>query len=215
MNWATLLSDLRADLKDTGNTPRWTDDVLYLYVSDAIRDYSRWFPLRVDRAELALTNGAYPLPSNFVRVIAVESPLERFLEQRVAGQGVWFFQRTPALTFYVDGGSLYLVGSPHEDGVFLTYHAMHGIPANAADTAYALTIPDADIELLRLYVKSKCYEQMRGRQAALDRFKLGSGERTDNPIAPEVDDLMKVYRAKIAERIPGGVIRLHRTGRAR
>lgn len=215
MNWGTLLSNLRDDLKDTGSTPRWTDDLLHLYTGDAIRDYSRWFPLRVDREVLAQVGGSYPLPATFVRTVAVESPLERFLEPRIFSQGARYFDQVPALTYYLDGGSLYLLGSPHADGVYLTYHATHGVPANAADTTFALTLPDADIELLRLYVKSKCYEQMRGRQAALDRFKLGSGERTDNPIAPEVDDLMRVYRAKIAERTPGGAIRLYRTGRTK
>ena len=74
-----------------------------------------------------------------------------------------------------------------------------------------LDIPDPDLELIRLYVKAKVYEQMRSRTAALDRFKLGSGSRDDNPIAPEVADLMKVYHSKIAERIPGGNIELYRT----
>jgi hypothetical protein len=62
-----------------------------------------------------------------------------------------------------------------------------------------------------LYVKAKVYEQMRSRQASLDRFKLGNGARDDNPLTPEVDDLMKVYHEKIAERIPGGNIELYRS----
>ena len=74
--------------------------------------------------------------------------------------------------------------------------------------AFVFEVPDADLELIRLYVKAKVYEQMRSKQAALDRFKLGSGSREDNPIAPEVEDLMKIYHEKIMERIPGGDIEL-------
>jgi hypothetical protein len=52
---------------------------------------------------------------------------------------------------------------------------------------------------------------MRGRTAALDRFKQ-TGKRDDNPIIPEVDDLMDEYKEKIAERLGGKTVFLHRTG---
>ncbi len=47
-----------------------------------------------------------------------------------------------------------------------------------------------DEELIRLYVKAKATEQIRTQQSSLDRFKPGNGGRDDNPMNPEVRDLM-------------------------
>ena len=74
-------------------------------------------------------------------------------------------------------------------------------------------MPIADIELIRLYVVAKAYAQMRAKQSSLDRFKVGTGKRDDNPVAPEVTSLMDDYREKIAERIAGGYIALERLQR--
>ncbi len=53
MNWGEFLSDVRNDLRDTAVSPRWSDDLLYLYAKDGIRGYSLWFPKRVDRVVIA------------------------------------------------------------------------------------------------------------------------------------------------------------------
>ena len=53
MTWSELLADIRADLQDTGTTPRWSDKTLYVYAKDAMRDYSIWFPQRDDALEIA------------------------------------------------------------------------------------------------------------------------------------------------------------------
>jgi hypothetical protein len=76
-----------------------------------------------------------------------------------------------------------------------------------------MTVPDADLELIRLYVKAKVYAQMRSRQASLDRFKVGSGVRDDNPLHPEVEDVWADYNKAIITRQTGGVILLYRLRR--
>ena len=63
-------------------------------------------------------------------------------------------------------------------------------------------------------MKARAYGQMRNRQAALDRFKP-TGKRDDNPLEPEVEDLMQAFYDGIAERIPGGIVVLYRMGRMR
>ena len=78
-----------------------------------------------------------------------------------------------------------------------------------------LTVPELDIELLKLYVCGKTQVQTRGGQSRLDRFKPGSGSRTDNPIIVEVDDYFARYYAGIAERMGGETIYLHRPARSR
>jgi hypothetical protein len=213
--WATLLADIRTDLKDAGlSTPKWDNNSLYLYAKDAIRDYSVHFPKRVDRLELVLTNGAYPLPSDFIQDVYVECPAGVFLERRQDRPGVRFSNAARPTVYYIDSGQLKLNSTTTEE-VLLTYDALHPVPTSADDSAFALTIPLVDEELIRLYVKAKATEQIRTQQANLDRFKLGTGKRDDNPLEPEMEDLMGLYRYKIAERTSGGVILLFRPGRRR
>lgn len=207
--WSGFLAELRVDLQDTSATPRWSDKILWVYTRDAIRDYSTWFPRRIDRQEIAKTNGAFPLPSDFVQEIFVESPSETFLKKRTEQPGTRL--RTSTTLYTVSGGKLYTdAGGP----VYLTYLALHAVPASETDNTFTFTVPDADIELIRLYVKASCYEQMRSKQASLDRFKL-SGSRDDNPVEPETHNLMIEYQYKISQRIKGGMIKLYRVGRER
>lgn len=211
--WESLLADIRADLQDVSPNPRWGDDILFVYTKDGVRDYSTWFPRRIDRMEIepvASNQAQYPLPLDFIDDVHVECPLDTFLERRLDRPGVKY--RSSSLYYYIQGGNLYLAGSPLDRKIYLTYLASHPVPASIDDKEFVFTVPDADIELLRLYVKAKVHGQMRQRQAALDRFKV-VGNRADNPIRPEVDDLWGEYYAKIAQRIPGGVITLYRVGR--
>ncbi|MBN1452158.1 MAG: hypothetical protein JW963_14165 [Anaerolineales bacterium] len=212
--WDTLLADIRADLQDNATNPRWKDDVLFVFTKDAVRDYSIWFPRRVDRYEMALVESAVapscPLPLDYIEDIQVECPLNLFLERRLDRPGTRYNRST--LYYFIQGGSLYLSGTPLGDSLYLTYLASHPVPASAVDSTFVFTVPDSDIELIRLFVKAKVNGQMRQRQAALDRFKP-VGERTDNPLEPEVDNLWGEYYQKIAQRIPGGVISLYRAGR--
>jgi hypothetical protein len=221
MNWGQMKSTLRNDLKDTGTTPRWSDEELYTFFLDAVRDYSLWFPYVPDRSQLSGTGtGPYTLPSDFVSVLFVEVPEHRFLEERAPRPGVRYpSQSGKPFYWYLLGGGLYLDVTPLDtDEVLLTYNAMHGTPADVNDESFTLTVPNVDLELPRLYVQAKVYGQMRQRQSALDRFKtrVGAGNtREDNPLGPEVESIMDEYYMKIAERIPGRTVRLSRPGRMR
>jgi hypothetical protein len=220
--WSEFLAEVRADLQDTGTTPRFTDKMIYIYAKDAIRDYSIWFPRRVDQALLTLSGASYPLPTDFISEIQVECPVGTFLERRSERPGTRFPNNKQRVYYFLQGGNLYLV--PLKAPVYLTYLATHPVPTSETgievdniapipDVLFSLTIPDADIELIRIYVKAKVYTQMRTRQSALDRFKT-SGARDDNPLEPETQDLMEEYHKKIAERISGGYISLYRPGRS-
>jgi len=211
--WADLLADIRTDVKDTGATPKFSNDLIYVYTKDAVRDYSIWFPQRLDHVALVLANGKYALPSDYIEEIYVECPAGTYLEKRPERPGVKFPAQYRNYYYYIQGGSVYL-SSPSDDTVYLTYLASHGVPDGVDDTTFVLTVPDADIELIRLYVKAQLYGQLRAKQAELDRFKP-KGTRDDNPVTPEVGDLMAVYHAKIAERIRGGNVLLYRKGRIR
>jgi hypothetical protein len=214
--WTQLLADIRSDLQDTGAAPRFTDQMLFLYVKDAIRDYSQWFPRRMDQVALTLDpSGAfYALPSDYVEDIEVEAPADRFLERRQEHPGLRYGQYLNPFYYWTESAKLYLDCKSYADQLLLTYFAVHPVPASETDTVFSMTIPDLDIELIRLYVKAKAMGQTRSRQANLDRFKA-KGTRDDNPLRPEFEDLMTEYDTKIAERSKGGVIHLYRAGRSR
>lgn len=221
MDWQSMRASLRFDLKDTSDTPKWSDEELYNFWLDAVRDYSMWFPRVPDRETLSgSSTGPYTLPSDLVEVLFVEVPEGRFLEERVPKPGVRYPSQTGRpFYWYLMGGTLFLDSAPMDsDEVLLTYSGVHAIPENVTDNDSLITIPDKDLELPRLYVQAKAYSQMRHKQSSLDRFKtrVSSGDtRMDNPLRPEVDVLMQEYYAKISERVPGGYVRLIRPGRRR
>lgn len=316
--WAELLAEIRADLQDTSDNPRWSDEMLFVFAKDAIRDYSTWFPRRIDREELSLNHAetGYTLPADFLGAVFVECPEDHYLEPRTPRPGIRYASRSGRPFFYqVQGGTIYLDSSPYEgDEVLLTYAAVHQLPIadctalvlaetalesgtqeltgpfdspdvpnvlsvtgfepsgptgpltgnvtisgtdenddaatdtialDSTDTVFGdqifktitkiglpgwledgnavsvglqvdLTIPTSDEELIRIFIKAKVFEQMRGRQATLDRFKdraTSGSDRQDNPMMPEVSSVMDEYYRKIALRIGGGAVMLHRIGR--
>lgn len=214
--WKQLLADIRSDLQDTGDKYRFADTTLYLYAKDAIRDYSQWFPRRMDQVGLFLdpTGTYFPLPADYIEDIFAEAPKDRFLERRQEHPGLRYMQYLKPFYYWTEGGNLYLDCKTYTDELLFTYYATHPVPASETDEDFALTIPDLDLELIRIYVKAKALGQTRSRQANLDRFK-NRGARDDNPLQPEYEDLMSEYDRKVAERSTGGVIRLYRPGRSR
>lgn len=211
--WVQFLKDLREDLQDTGSSPRWTNYLLWMYTKDAVRDYSIWFPYQKDRVTLVESGAGYALPDDFSEDILVECPEDTFLERRRSRPGVKFITQTRPYFYWVEGDRLYLNGTPTDD-VLLTYNAVHPVPTSEKNIpTFTFTVPDGDLEMLRLYVKAQVHSQMRQKQARLDRFEPGSGRRDDNPLAPETDTLMREYYNKIAIRTSGGAVRLHRPGR--
>lgn len=217
ITWGSLKTDIRTDLKDP-NASRWSDASLFVWLKDAVRDYSSYFPLRKDSTELTASDSElkiYPLPTDYVDILFLEAPENTVLEIRDPRPGTRYADTPKPYTFHIDGGSLILSGPPDEgDQVLLTYHAIHSIPASESDDSFVFTVPDADMELLRLYVYAKAHNQLRGNQARLDRFKE-TGRRDDNPIEEEVVYPMWDYRNKLSERFPGGNIKLYRPGRVR
>jgi len=217
--WGALRTAIREELKDvTEGKYRWSDDLLFLYVKDALNDYSLWFPDRDDRKVLAFADGYCILPDDYVEVLYVECPEDRYLEQRKPRPGTRYPSRSgKPFHFHIQGGKMYFDTSPSED-VLLTYHKVHAAPDTVDDTPHIFTDPVSDEELIRLFMLAKCYGYLRSRQSALDRFKdrsqSGSG-RQDNPLHPEVEDLMDEYYRKLYARVGGGTIQLHRTGRMR
>lgn len=217
--WGTLRTAIREELKDvTEGKYRWSDALLFLYVKDALNDYSLWFPDREDRKVLVLSADHYTLPVDYVEVLYMECPADRYLEQRRPRPGVRYPSRSGKPFFYhIQGGKLYL-DVPSSEDVLMTYNKVHEAPDTVDDDTHTLTVPVTDEELIRLFILAKCYGYLRSRQSAMDRYKDRSqsgSTRQDNPLHPEVEDLMAEYYKKLYDRVGGGTIKLHRSGRMR
>jgi hypothetical protein len=214
--WAGFLAELRIELDDIGATPRWNNNVLFIMTRDGIRDYSTYFPTRVDHTTLVSVVGndkKFTLPSSFIDDIFVECPEGNYLDVRRERPGVRLATSNSPLFYFVDAGFLYLDASPGGAAVLLSYYGSHGVPASATDITFTLTIPDSDLEVLKLYVQARVNVLIRNRQAQLDRFKQGSGTREDNPIIEETTDFFARYNEAIAKRLRPQAIRLYRPRR--
>jgi hypothetical protein len=214
MNWGDLLSELRVDIDDAGATPKFSDKLLHTYLREAVSDYSQFLPLVFEDVELAQDTDnpkKFALPANFIEDISVSCPAGRYLEPRRGRLGTKVAQSATPLFYHTDSNRfLYLDADPGEDAVLLSYKALHPIPASETEADFAFTIPDANMELIKLYLEGKVNVKIRNTQARLDRFKLTAGSRSDNPMSEEVEDFFDEYHKKLRERIPSTPVTLYR-----
>ena len=213
MNWGEFLTELHVELNDSGATQKFSDELLYVFLRDGTVALSEWLPRDIGR--LALTAEVtdpkkFALPVDFIEEYLVECPLDNALTFRSVRPGVRRSPSVKPLFYWTNTGYLLLDASPGDNAVLLSYYGVHGIPANAEDTTFVLTVPLRDIELLKLYILGRAFQRERSRQSMLDRFKLGSGDRQDNPISPEVNEYFVKYDQKLADRIGGKTVFLSR-----
>jgi hypothetical protein len=218
MNWGALLDEIRTvDIDDAGDTPKFSNKALYAYLREAVGDYSQFLPLRKVDVTLVqdLSNlKKFALPADFLSEVSVACPADRLLEPQRGRLGTNVQPGNRPFFYLVENKSaLYLDADPGENDVILTYDAFYPIPANADDMSFELTIPLADIDLVKLYIEGKVNAKIRNAQARLDRFKLGNSALTDNPMKYEVEDFFADYKAKLAERIPSKSLTLYRPRR--
>jgi hypothetical protein len=219
MNWGDLLSELRVNIEDTSDTPKYPDTLLRKYLREAVADYSQFLPLELVDVALAQDTDnpkKFVLPADFIDDISVSCPAGRYLEPRRGRLGTKVAVSSRPLFYYTDGNhNLYLDADPGEDAVLLTYKALHPIPTSESELDFEFTIPDANMELIQLYIEGKVNTKIRNNQARLDRFKIGAGNRTDNPMEEEVEDFFDEYRRKLAQRVPSTPITLYRPRRSK
>jgi hypothetical protein len=213
MNWGDFLAELRTELNDAGATQKFSDALLFSYLRDGAVAISEWLPRDISRVELTASEGdaqQFALPSDFLEEYLVECPADNALSFRFTRPGVRRTSSSRPLFYWVNAGNLYLDADPGSNAVLISYYGVHGIPADAADTAFDLTVPLRDIELLKLYILGRVFQRERSRQSLLDRFKIGTSDRTDNPITPEVNDFLIQYHEKLQERVGGKTVFLQR-----
>jgi hypothetical protein len=219
MNWGALLTEIRTvDIDDAGATPKFTNAALYAYLREAVNDYSQFLPLR--KMDVVLVSDAgnpkkFLLPADFQAEVSVALG-GRLLEPQRGRLGTNAAPGNRPFFYRIENKSaLYLDADPGDVDVVLSYDAFYPIPANADDVTFELTVPSADIDLIKLYIEGKVNAKIRNAQARLDRFKLGNSARTDNPMSNEVEDFFAAYKEKLAERIPSKSLTLYRPRRYR
>lgn len=215
MEWSELKAELRMELEDEGVTPKWSDATLYMYLREALADYSQYFPYVAEASALTVNPSnslKFALPSDFIEELDVVCG-NRVLEFRKNRSGSKIVSGVAPLFYYIEGTSLHIDVDPGENDVALTYNAVHPKPSSASDDTFTFTIPDVDVELIKLYILGKVFTRVRSSQSKLDRFKITNGERTDNPMRTETNDYFNEYYKKIAERVRPKTHYLSRTRR--
>lgn len=209
LTWSDLKNRIRAEANDATEPYEWSDALLYIWLKDALADYSMYAPLETVATLTDKSGASYALPVNCVRVEYVECPLGTYLKPGLSRPNVKLSARFNVWRYHVTATTL-TINRETEQDVVLTYKALHSAPSAVDDDTFVFTFVDRDAELISLFVRGKSFEQMRGKQSSLDRFQLGGGDRTDNPVEPEVNNMMREYERKIARRYGGGTITLYR-----
>lgn len=226
IKWGDFRDGLREDIRESADSPRLTDALMYLYFKHAMADYSLYNP-RLLTVNLPFNDSDNsPLPSDFISVDEFHIPQGRTLEELAFKPG----RRYKALPmaplqvpyrptyFWILGGLLWINKPTNEVG-YLVYNSMHEIPHDETDINCVLSFPDVDEATIGLYIKGRNATAVRTRQANLDRYKdknSAGNTRLDNPMGQESNELMDEYRQMMNRRYSAkGGINLYRPGRGR
>lgn len=209
-----FIAQVRRSLKDTGSTV-WADAEMLDYLKAALADYSIYF-VQEKKATIDTVAGQtdYTLPTDVETLIRVEHPEGVVLvprkwkpgdirpEPELSAFALWRRGvRTRAAYYYEVTGttlSLAVVPTSASDDIFIWYTALHTLPTSGSSN---LTVPDRDLELLELYVKSKALERDAQADSRLSRWREDR-KRDDNPVEPEYVRLMGRYREMVEKREP-------------
>jgi hypothetical protein len=162
------MSYTRATFRDTVRTiltdkSLFRDALLNIWINDAIRDYSHFFPLEKSLTiDCVVNQTEYSLSSIMpvLGVISVEYPdgedPPRFLLRQSETHPSFYDLPVYDLR---EGSTQYLVigekPTSADDDIILTYQTLHTLLTSDSD---ALTVPDHHTELLRLYCQWKAAE---------------------------------------------------------
>ena len=205
----TLRSELRSYIRQILiDQSTWPATRLNSWISDAIRDYSIYFPLRVeatidclaDTREYSLTSYTGIMGLTLVEYPKGEDP-PRYLTRRPRS-GASFLD-LPVYDILGDPPQKLIIGEEPEatEDIFIVYMAMHTIPTADDDT---LTMPDYHFEGIKLFVQWQAVKALEMDEAQdpnttsilLSMLGLNSGRAE------------RLYRTKIREYIaktsPGG-----------
>lgn len=193
---AELLSGLRLRLNDTAAT-RWQDDELLAYLSDAARDYSKYFPLKKE-LETASDGSAsrYDAPSDLIDDEVLEITLIDSSTQKQETIPHKQIKRLRSPRFYEVIGRVIAFGFIPElnKTIRVRYNAWHDMPATDL-----LTIPQEDEDMIYAYSMAAAWQRIGGNDAGLSRWK-DEGKRDDSPIIPHYVRLWGRYQRLVDQK---------------
>ena len=177
------LADLRSSIRKVlASTSDWTDGVLDVYIQDAIRFHSNYFPKRW-RYTLTLTTGtqAYDLPWNlgFKAIVAVEYPTGETPQSYLQQANEWdaVFQNAGNVYAIIGLDDSTAVASMDAAGqirfaetvttaetAVIAYTGDHAVPVAGDDDAY-ITVPTREWEALVAFVEFRSHWELETDEA--------------------------------------------------
>lgn len=193
---AELLTGLRIRLNDLAAT-RWKDDELNVYISDAARDYSKYFPLKKELQFTTIVGTQrYDVPDDliddYILQIDVIDPVNNRGEILPQIQ----LRRLGSLRYYEVVGQTLLLGfiPTMTNNIIVRYNATHSMP----DTGES-SIPEEDEDLIYTYGMAAAWQRIGGNDAGLSRWTEGE-KRDDSPLIPHYTRLWAKYTRLIEQK---------------
>lgn len=218
LQWGQFRDNIRMDTRDTGATPRLSDELAFLYLCYAVQEYSYWNPRHADVLVTLDNTKSFAVPEDFIGEISLEVPLGRYLNhlqptdgnRYVSLAGYPIAEGIYPKAYHVDMGKVFL-SQPFTGQARLTYRATHLLPANKDDIHFEFGFPAEDERILNLGIRGYNVEAIRSKQANLDRFAADPGNRKNNPMAAESGLLLQEFRTQLQLKYsPRGSITLSR-----
>ena len=170
--------DLRAlcrrRLGDLTTPYKWSDEQINQFINDAIADYSMHFP-RVQTQTISCSDDTreYNLSTYFLDVLSVEYPTgedppvylkyrEKLHPDFCNVNGYYSIEQEKGED---DADVIYISEKPTEgDSIWLTFNAYHAYFDD--DDTDELTVPEEHLELLILYVRWACFQELATSESA-------------------------------------------------
>lgn len=177
---------------------RWDDDEVIAYLTDAIRDYSKYFPRK--REQELVTDGEsarYDVPEDLIddqvlQVLAInpatthqEAIPHRQLRRRLSNRYYEVIDKELIFGWTPDGNFTMII----------RYNALHTMPASGNST-----VPFEDEDLIYTYAMAEAWQRQGGNDAALSRWTEDQ-KRDDSPLIPHYARLWARYQQLVDQKL--------------
>lgn len=206
---AELLAGLRIRLNDTAKK-RWNDEELNVYLVDAARDYSKYFPRKVEHQFTTDgTDNRYDVPEDLIddqvhKITVVDENAdvqETIPHKQIKNRGSSHFYEVidQELVFgWIPATGLDMV---------VRYNATHTMPDSGQSS-----IPFEDEDLIYTYCMATAWQRIGGNDAGLSRWTEDQ-KRDDSPLIPHYVSLWSKYNRLIEQKM--SIPRFYKRVRAR
>lgn len=189
-----VLSGLRIRLDDLSSN-RWKDAELLVYIDDAARDYSKYFPRKRETEFVADGETRYfdvpadLIDDNILKVTLIDeiNQVEEEIPHKQVkrkGSDRWYEVVSEKIVF----GFFPIVDST----IRVRYNAIHEVDG-------VISIPFEDEDLIYTYAMAAAWQRIGGNDAGLSRWTEGQ-KRDDSPLIPHYIRLWERYKRLIEQK---------------